>query len=121
MGIIAWIVLGLGAGLLANMLIPGRRSQGLILTCVIGVAWALLGGWLATKLFHVVTLHGFGLGAPVNGLIRSAGRPTGAEYERRTQDGILMFLRGAGPEYGPAPDFYYAQQRRPGRGRPKDG
>ena len=29
MGIIAWIVLGLGAGLLANMLIPGRRSQGL--------------------------------------------------------------------------------------------
>jgi uncharacterized membrane protein YeaQ/YmgE (transglycosylase-associated protein family) len=52
MGIIAWIVLGLGAGLLANLLIPGRRSQGLILTCLIGVAGALLGGWLATKLFH---------------------------------------------------------------------
>jgi uncharacterized membrane protein YeaQ/YmgE (transglycosylase-associated protein family) len=59
MGIIAWIVLGLGAGLLANMLIPGRRSQGLILTCVIGIVGALLGGWLATKLFHVHTLHGF--------------------------------------------------------------
>ena len=41
------------------MLIPGRRSQGLILTCVIGIAGALLGGWLATKLFHVTTLHGF--------------------------------------------------------------
>ena len=59
MGIVAWIVLGLGSGLLANMLIPGRRSQGLIITCVIGIAGALLGGWLATKLFHVVTLHGF--------------------------------------------------------------
>ena len=59
MGIIAWIVLGLGAGLLANMLIPGRRSQGLVLTCLIGVAGALLGGWLATRLFHVHTLHGF--------------------------------------------------------------
>jgi uncharacterized membrane protein YeaQ/YmgE (transglycosylase-associated protein family) len=59
MGIIAWIVLGLGAGLLANMLIPGKRSQGLVFTCVIGVAGALLGGWAATKLFHVVTLHGF--------------------------------------------------------------
>jgi uncharacterized membrane protein YeaQ/YmgE (transglycosylase-associated protein family) len=59
MGIIAWIVLGLGAGLLANMLIPGRRSQGLLLTCLIGVAGALLGGWLATRLFHVHTLHGF--------------------------------------------------------------
>ena len=59
MGIIAWIVLGLGAGLLANLLIPGRRSQGLVLTCLIGVAGALLGGWLATRLFHVHTLHGF--------------------------------------------------------------
>ena len=29
------------------------------LTCVIGIAGALLGGWLATKLFHVATLHGF--------------------------------------------------------------
>ena len=29
MGPIAWIVLGLAAGSLANMLIPGRRSQGL--------------------------------------------------------------------------------------------
>jgi len=59
MGIIAWIVLGLGAGLIGNMLIPGRRSQGLILTCVIGVVGALLGGWLATELFHIHTLHGF--------------------------------------------------------------
>jgi uncharacterized membrane protein YeaQ/YmgE (transglycosylase-associated protein family) len=59
MGIIAWIVLGLAAGLLANMLIPGRRSQGLILTCVIGIVGALGGGWVATRLFHVHTLHGF--------------------------------------------------------------
>jgi uncharacterized membrane protein YeaQ/YmgE (transglycosylase-associated protein family) len=59
MGIIAWIVLGLLAGLLANVLIPGRRSQGLILTCVIGIVGALLGGWVATKLFHVHSLQGF--------------------------------------------------------------
>ncbi len=59
MGIIAWIVLGLGAGLLANMLIPGRRQQGLIITCLIGIAGALLGGWAATKIFHIHSLHGF--------------------------------------------------------------
>jgi uncharacterized membrane protein YeaQ/YmgE (transglycosylase-associated protein family) len=59
MGIIAWIILGLGAGLIANMLIPGRRQQGLLITCLIGVAGALLGGWIATRVFHVVTLHGF--------------------------------------------------------------
>lgn len=59
MSIIAWIVLGLAAGLIANMLIPGRRSQGLILTCLIGVAGALGGGWIATKLFHIHSLQGF--------------------------------------------------------------
>jgi uncharacterized membrane protein YeaQ/YmgE (transglycosylase-associated protein family) len=59
MGVIAWIVLGLVAGLLANILIPGRRSQGLILTCVIGIVGALAGGWVATRLFHTHTLHGF--------------------------------------------------------------
>jgi uncharacterized membrane protein YeaQ/YmgE (transglycosylase-associated protein family) len=53
MGIIAWIVLGLGAGLLANLLIPGKRSQGLILTCVIGIVGALAGGWVATQIFHL--------------------------------------------------------------------
>jgi uncharacterized membrane protein YeaQ/YmgE (transglycosylase-associated protein family) len=59
MGIIARIILGLAAGLLANMLIPGRRSQGLILTCVIGIVGALLGGWAASRLFHIHSLQGF--------------------------------------------------------------
>ena len=59
MDIIGWIVLGLGAGLIANMLIPGKRQQGLIITCLIGIAGALGGGWAATKLFHIHTLHGF--------------------------------------------------------------
>jgi uncharacterized membrane protein YeaQ/YmgE (transglycosylase-associated protein family) len=59
MGIIAWIVLGLGSGLLANMLIPGRRSEGLVLTCVIGIVGALGGGWAATRIFHIHSLNGF--------------------------------------------------------------
>jgi uncharacterized membrane protein YeaQ/YmgE (transglycosylase-associated protein family) len=59
MGIIAWIILGLAAGLLANMLIPGKRSQGLILTCLIGIAGALGGGWVATQLFHTHSLEEF--------------------------------------------------------------
>ena len=59
MGIIGWIILGLGAGLLASMLIPGRRSRGLILTCLIGIAGALGGGWAATPQFRIHTLPGF--------------------------------------------------------------
>ena len=59
MGIVAWIVLGLAGGLLGNMLIPGRRSHGLILTCLIGIAGALLGGSGAARLFHIHSLQGF--------------------------------------------------------------
>jgi uncharacterized membrane protein YeaQ/YmgE (transglycosylase-associated protein family) len=60
MGVIAWIVLGLGAGMLANMLLPGRRSQGLIRTCLIGISGALAGGGAAAEFFHVHhALQGF--------------------------------------------------------------
>jgi uncharacterized membrane protein YeaQ/YmgE (transglycosylase-associated protein family) len=34
MGIIAWIALGLAAALLANILLPGKRSRGLIFICL---------------------------------------------------------------------------------------
>ena len=50
MGIIGWIVLGLLAGLIAKAIMPGAERVGLILTTVLGVAGALLGGFLATAL-----------------------------------------------------------------------
>jgi uncharacterized membrane protein YeaQ/YmgE (transglycosylase-associated protein family) len=59
MGIIAWIVLGIIVGFIAEHLISGRKSHGIIVTCLIGVAGALFGGWLATKLFHIHSLQGF--------------------------------------------------------------
>jgi uncharacterized membrane protein YeaQ/YmgE (transglycosylase-associated protein family) len=49
-----WDVPGRAAGVIANMLIPGRRSRGFGVTCVIGAAGVLLGGWAATKLFLTV-------------------------------------------------------------------
>ena len=59
MGIIAWIILGLVAGMIAKMLVPGRDSHGLVITTLIGIAGALLGGFLATRLFHVSGTQGF--------------------------------------------------------------
>ena len=59
MGVIAWIVLGIIVGLIAENLINGYKSHGVIITCVIGIAGALLGGWIATKLFHIHSLQGF--------------------------------------------------------------
>jgi uncharacterized membrane protein YeaQ/YmgE (transglycosylase-associated protein family) len=59
MGVIAWIVLGIIVGAIAEHLVSRRESHGLIVTCVIGIAGALLGGWLATKLFHIHSIQGF--------------------------------------------------------------
>ncbi|HEV8579893.1 MAG TPA: GlsB/YeaQ/YmgE family stress response membrane protein [Thermoanaerobaculia bacterium] len=50
MGILSWIVFGLIAGAIAKFLMPGRDPGGCIITIIIGVLGALLGGFLATWL-----------------------------------------------------------------------
>ncbi len=50
MGIIGWILLGLLAGLIAKAIVPGAERVGLILTTLLGIGGALLGGFLATAL-----------------------------------------------------------------------
>ena len=50
MGIIGWIVLGLLAGLLAKAIMPGDERGGFIVTTLLGIGGALLGGFLATAL-----------------------------------------------------------------------
>ncbi|MBT2470396.1 GlsB/YeaQ/YmgE family stress response membrane protein [Streptomyces sp. ISL-66] len=49
MGIISWIILGLLAGGIAKVLLPGRDPGGLIGTTLIGIAGAFIGGWLSAK------------------------------------------------------------------------
>ena len=46
MGIIAWIVVGLIAGLLAKLVMPGDDPGGIIVTALIGMAGALVGGFI---------------------------------------------------------------------------
>ena len=43
-----WILLGLLAGGLAKFLVPGRDPSGCIITIVLGIAGAFIGGWLGT-------------------------------------------------------------------------
>jgi uncharacterized membrane protein YeaQ/YmgE (transglycosylase-associated protein family) len=50
MSLLAWIVLGLIAGLVAKALVPGRDPGGCIITILVGIAGALVGGWLSTLL-----------------------------------------------------------------------
>ena len=58
MGIIAWIVLGLIVGAIAKMIMPGRDGGGIILTIVLGVVGAFVGGIIGKYVFHT-TLGGF--------------------------------------------------------------
>lgn len=46
MGIISWIVLGLIAGALAKLILPGKQGGGIIMTIILGIVGALLGGFL---------------------------------------------------------------------------
>ncbi|MFF5703609.1 GlsB/YeaQ/YmgE family stress response membrane protein [Streptomyces sp. NPDC012794] len=59
MGIIAWILIGLLAGIIAKMLMPGKDPGGIIVTLLIGIAGALLGGWLGKVIFGVDSVDGF--------------------------------------------------------------
>jgi len=53
MGIIGWIVLGLIAGAIAKAIMPGNDPGGLIITLLLGVVGALLGGFIGSRLFDV--------------------------------------------------------------------
>jgi uncharacterized membrane protein YeaQ/YmgE (transglycosylase-associated protein family) len=50
--IIGMIVIGLIAGALARLLVPGRQSIGLMATVVLGVVGSFIGGFLGYVLFH---------------------------------------------------------------------
>jgi uncharacterized membrane protein YeaQ/YmgE (transglycosylase-associated protein family) len=62
MGILSWIVLGLVVGLLAKWIMPGDDPGGVIMTIVLGVAGALVGGWIATQV-GLGSVTGFNLGS----------------------------------------------------------
>ncbi|MBH1933393.1 GlsB/YeaQ/YmgE family stress response membrane protein [Streptomyces sp. AV19] len=59
MGIIAWIVIGLIAGAVAKVIMPGRDPGGVFVTILIGIAGGLLGGFLGKVIFGVTSFTGF--------------------------------------------------------------
>lgn len=68
MGLISWIILGLVAGALAKWLMPGRQGGGWILTMLLGIVGAFVGGWLGTLVgFGSVT--GINIGSIVTAVV----------------------------------------------------
>ncbi len=53
MGFLGFLLLGLLAGAIAKLILPGTQGGGWFVTLILGVVGALLGGWLGSVLFGV--------------------------------------------------------------------
>jgi uncharacterized membrane protein YeaQ/YmgE (transglycosylase-associated protein family) len=71
MGIIAWIVLGLIAGAIAKAIMPGRDPGGFIVTALIGIVGAIVGGFLGQSLLGVGQTSGVNLPSILTAIVGS--------------------------------------------------
>ena len=62
MGILTWIIVGLVAGAVAKLVLPGDDPGGIIVTILIGIAGAIVGGLIASAL-DIGDVSGFNLGS----------------------------------------------------------
>lgn len=68
-GIIAWIIIGGLAGLIAKLLMPGRDPGGCIVTILLGIAGALIAGWIGHAIGWYRTGEGAGFIAAIVGAV----------------------------------------------------
>jgi len=67
MGIIGWIIFGLIVGIVAKFLMPGRDPGGFVITTILGIVGAVVGGFLGR------TLGWYGPNDPVGFLMALVG------------------------------------------------
>ncbi|HEY1607102.1 MAG TPA: GlsB/YeaQ/YmgE family stress response membrane protein [Allosphingosinicella sp.] len=68
-GIIAWIIIGGLAGIIAKAITPGRDPQGCIVTVLLGIAGAVVAGWLGHRLGWYHGSQGAGFLAAIVGAV----------------------------------------------------
>ncbi|MFN8559082.1 MAG: GlsB/YeaQ/YmgE family stress response membrane protein [Dehalococcoidia bacterium] len=61
MTVLVWILLGLVAGAIAKMLMPGNDPGGIIITILLGIVGAFIGGWVWTAIAGGPGVTGFNL------------------------------------------------------------
>ena len=90
MTLIAWLLVGLVAGAVARLVVPGRDPMGLLGTLVLGLVGSVVGGWLAVVLtdrkmdeFTAAGLLGSILGAIVALIVYRLLQPHGRVTGRR--------------------------------------
>ena len=63
MGIFSWIIFGLIAGAVAKLLMPGKDPGGWIVTMLLGIAGAFIGGFIGRTIWGSPGVTGFDLGS----------------------------------------------------------
>lgn len=68
MGILSWIIFGLIAGIIAKWIMPGKENVGIIVTIILGIVGAVVGGYIST-FFGFGKVDGFNFGSFVVAII----------------------------------------------------
>ena len=68
MGILSWIIFGLIAGIIAKWITPGKENVGIIVTIILGIVGAVVGGYIST-FFGFGKVDGFNFGSFVVAVI----------------------------------------------------
>lgn len=65
MSILAWVIVGILAGVLAKAIMPGHRSEpgGFLGTMLLGIVGAIFGGWISSAFFNTAGATGINLGS----------------------------------------------------------
>ncbi len=69
MGILAWIIFGLIAGAIAKWIMPGDDPGGFIVTIILGIVGAVVGGFLGSLILGTGGVDGFDFGSFVTAII----------------------------------------------------
>lgn len=82
-GVLGWLLIGLAAGVLGKIIMPGRDPGGFIVTILLGIAGALLAGYIAMI-----------LDIGVDGWVRQYGAATAGAVVLLILYRIIMRVRG---------------------------
>ncbi len=52
MGVLTWIIFGLIVGAIAKMIMPGNQNMGWLVTIILGIVGAFIGGAIGTYVLH---------------------------------------------------------------------
>ena len=74
MSILGWIILGLLAGALAKLIMPGKQGGGILVTMVLGIVGALLGGFIGNFIPGLSDgIQSFSIGTLFTAVVGSSG------------------------------------------------